>query len=188
MSSLLKTSAVALVLKAHSWRKHVAFLLIYVRVLFRRSLKTFHLGSCGAGFWPWFSPWPFARTYLPFSDSFRMVDSFVFSLALHRCPLRSLVQRLVFTTFVSIFSSGRFLVNIALLSNSVTWCPYRCISWICFSPSLLAPFCPGLVRDLGGGRGSRLRSTLRGYCLPWAFGTRLLPRVLWQSTSGSPPT
>ena len=150
MSSLLKTFALALVLKARSWQKHVTFLLNYIRVLFRRSLKTFHLGFCGAGFWPWFSPWPFARTYLPFSDSCLKVDSFVFSSALHRCPLRSFVERLVFTTYVSIFSSGRFSVNIALLSNSVTWCYYRCISWICFSPSLLAPFCPGLVRDLVG--------------------------------------
>ena len=153
MSSLLKTFAVALVLKARSWRKHITFLPNYVRVLFRRSLKTFHLGFCSAGFWPWFSPWPFARSYLPFSDSCLKVDSFVFSPALHRCLLRSLVERLVFTTYVSIFSSGRFLVNIALLSSSVTWCHYCCISWICFSPSLLAPFCPGLVRDLGGGGG-----------------------------------
>ena len=183
MSSLLKTFAVALVLKARSWQKHVAFLLNYVRVLFRRSLKTFHLVFTLA-------VRPDIPTLLTFSDSCLMVDSFVFSLALHRCPLRSLVQRSVFTTYVSIFSSGSFLVNIALLSNSITWCPYRCISGICFSPSLLAPFCLGLVRDFGGGRGgeSRLRSTLRGYCLPWAFGTRLLPRVLWQSTSGSPPT
>ena len=48
--SLLKTFAVALVLKARSWRKHIAFLFIYVRVPFCRSLKTFHLGFCGAGF------------------------------------------------------------------------------------------------------------------------------------------
>ena len=59
------------------------------------------------------------------------------------------------------FLLWEILVNIALLSSSVTWCHYRCISWICFSPSLLAPFCPGLVRDLpseggregGGGAG-----------------------------------
>ena len=169
---LLKTFAVALVLKARSWPKHVTFLLNYVRVLFRRSHKTFHLGFCGAGFWPWFSPWPFARTFLPFSDSCLKVDSFVFSPALHRRPLRSLVQRLLFTTDVSIFSSRRFLVDIALLSNSVTWCHYRCASWICFSPLLLAPFCPGLVRNLGG-------AGFVPRCVATAslglFGTRLLP-------------
>ena len=49
---------------------------------------------------------------------------------------------------------GNFLVDIALLSNSVTWCHYHCISWICFSPSLPAPFCPGLVRDLRGEQAS----------------------------------
>ena len=112
VSSLLKTFAVALVLTACSWRKHIAFLLNYLRVLSHRSLETFHLGFCGAGFWPWFSPWPFARTYLPFSDSCLKVDSFVFSPALHRCPLKSLVQRLVFTAYVSIFSSGRFWLTL----------------------------------------------------------------------------
>ena len=123
VSSLLKTFAVALVLKARSWRKHN-----HMWVLFRWSLKTFHLGLCGAGFWPWFSPWSFARIYLPFSDPCLMIDSFVFAPALHWYPLRSLVQRWVFTTYVSIFSFGRFLVNITLLFNSATWCPYCCIS------------------------------------------------------------
>ena len=112
MSSLLKTFAVALVLKVRSWQKHIAFLLNYMRVLSRRPLETFHLGFCGASFWRWFSPWPFARSYLPFSDSCLKVDSFFFSPALHRCPLRSLVQRLVFTTRVSIFSSGKFWLTL----------------------------------------------------------------------------
>ena len=101
VSSLLKTFAVALVLEAHSWQKHVAFLLNYMRVLSVGPSKPSTWVFCGAGFWPWFSPWPFAQTYLPFSDSCLMVNSFVFSPALHRCPLRSLVQRLVFTTYVS---------------------------------------------------------------------------------------
>ena len=160
-------------LKASSWRKHITFLLNYTWVLSYRSLKTFHLGFCGAGFWPWFSPWPFAQMYLPFSDSCRKVDFFVFSLALHRCPLRPLVQRLVFTTYVSIFFSGRFLVGIALLSNSVTWCHYRCISWICFSPSLLAPFCLGLVLDFGRRAGFVPR------CVATASLGLLAPQVLW---------
>ena len=81
-------------------------------VLSLRSLEIFHLGFCGAGFWLWFSPWLFAQTYLPFSDSCLKVDSFVFSPALHRWPLRSLVQRVVFTTYVSIFSSGRFWLTL----------------------------------------------------------------------------
>ena len=41
---LMKTFAVALVLKAGSWRKHTTFLLNYMRILVHRSLETFHLG------------------------------------------------------------------------------------------------------------------------------------------------
>ena len=71
------------------------------------------------------------------------------------------------------FLLREILVDIALLSNAVTWCHYRCNSWICFSPSLLAPFCPGLVRDLGGGGG------FIPCCVATAslglVGTRLLP-------------
>ena len=44
-------------------------LLNYMKVLPHRSLVALHLGFVVPAFWPWFSPWPFARTYLPFSDS-----------------------------------------------------------------------------------------------------------------------
>ena len=108
MSSLLKTLAVALVLKAGSWRKHTIFLLNYMRVLACRSLETFHLGFCGTSFWPWFSPWPFARTYLPFSDSCLKVDSCVFSPALHRWPLRCPCPKVGILHLSFHFSSGRF--------------------------------------------------------------------------------
>ena len=41
---LLKTFAVALVLKTGTWRKHSTFLLNYMRILVHGSLETFHLG------------------------------------------------------------------------------------------------------------------------------------------------
>ena len=52
VSSLLKTLAVALVLKSSSWRKHTTFLLSYMRVLARKSLETFHLSFVVPAFGP----------------------------------------------------------------------------------------------------------------------------------------
>ena len=78
------------------------------------------------------------------------------------------------------FLLQEFLVYIALMSNSVTWFHYRCNSWISFSPQLLAPSCPGLVHEMGGGAGSvahRSASSFLGLVLP-VPSTRL---------SGRPP-
>ena len=185
MFSLLKTFAVALVLKTRSWRKDIAFLLNYMRVQSCRSLETFHLSFCGASFWPWFSPWLFTRTYLPFSDFYLKVDSFVFSPGLHRCPLRSLVQRLVFTTYVSIFSSGRFWLT--LLCYPVPLYGVNTVVTLGFAFHLLSPFCLGLVRDFGGGEQASFHVA---WLLPplGLLAPDYFPQVLWQSTSGSPPT
>ena len=65
-------------------------------------------GLCGTGFWPWFSPWPFAWTFLPFSDSWLKVDSFVFSPALHRCPLSCPCPMVGIHHLCFHLSSGRF--------------------------------------------------------------------------------
>ena len=159
-------------LKTRSWRKHIAFLLNYMRVQSCRSLETFHLSFCGASFWPWFSPWLFTRTYLPFSDSYLKVDSFVFSPGLHRCPLRSLVQRLVFTTYVSIFSSGRFWLT--LLCYPIPLYGVNTVVTLGFAFHLLSPFCLGLVRDFGG-RGAGFVARCVAAASLGLVGTRLLP-------------
>ena len=51
---LLKTFAVALMLKAGTWRKHTTFLLNYMRILAHRSLEAFNLGFVVLAFGPGF--------------------------------------------------------------------------------------------------------------------------------------
>ena len=81
-------------------------------------------------------------------------------------PVEMPVSKGWYSPLMFSFLIREFLVYIALISNSVTWYHYRCNSWIYFSPTLLATFCSILVRELGV---SRLRSTQRGNCLPWAW-------------------
>ena len=110
-----KNFAVAQVLKAGTWRKHTTFLLHYLWDLALRSLETFHLGHVVPA-QAMVCPWPFAQTYLPLTDSWLTVDSFVFSPAIHRCPLRCPCSKVGIHHLCFHFSSRSFWLTLL-------WCP-----------------------------------------------------------------
>ena len=164
MSSLLKTFAVALVLKTRSWRKDIAFLLNYMRVQSCRSLEN-----------------------LPPEFLWCQLLALVFTLAVHpdipallgllpegrllclfsgpsSVPIEIPCPEVGIHHLCFLFLLWEILTDVALLSSTVIWCQYRCNSWICFSP--IITFLPGL--------GSRL----------WGRGAGFVPRCVAAASLG----
>ena len=185
VSSLLKTLAVALVLKAGSWRKHTTFLLNYMRVLVRRSLETFHLGFVVPAFGPGFHLGRLPGHTCPsWTHDWRLTPlSFLRpSIGAH---WDSLVQRLVFTTYVSISPPGVFGLHCSAIQFH-----YR----VSLPLSLLDLLLIYALSTVLPGLSSRVGGEQAPFHVAWHLPPLglLAPddftQVLWQSTGRSPPS